>query len=242
MSKRSVTLFLTILVLLSLSPLASAAGDMTAVPNADLDLVPVLWGEGLARPLRLPGGIGLASITLAEFTAENAPTGVNLKWTTGSEINTLGFNIYRQPHGGTKVKINDALIPAKGVGFAGASYSYLDTNVSANVTYDYYLEDQDTYGVTHEHGPVTITWVPMHLYQSRLRLGSGPNALVISGEFRWEEEGDWVVSIVAPDPLVLGGVTYRLEGWFLNGVSVPGNPIQFQIYAPSTAVAVYYVP
>jgi uncharacterized delta-60 repeat protein len=65
-----------------------------------------------------------------------------------------------------KVKLNDEPI-------TGASpYNYVDANVSAGVTYDYWLEVLDVGGSSEMHGPVECTWdgnlpTAYALYQSR---------------------------------------------------------------------------
>jgi hypothetical protein len=74
-----------------------------------------------------------------------APIVVN--WTTKSEVNTAGFNLYRaESASGPFVQVNRELIPAANDPIAGASYVFTDTNVVAGVTYYYQLEDVDLNG------------------------------------------------------------------------------------------------
>jgi len=81
-----------------------------------------------------------------------------LEWTTASEVNTEGFNVYRsETEDGEYVKINQALIPAQGNPSTGASYSFVDTDVRPGRTYYYKLEDVDTSGNSTFHGPVWAT-------------------------------------------------------------------------------------
>jgi membrane-bound inhibitor of C-type lysozyme len=99
---------------------------------------------------------GATVITLTSFTATPKANQVVVAWQTGSEVDTAGFNIWRcATPTGTFAKVNAVLIPAQGTGVGGASYSWVDTNVSARQTWYYKLEDIDTHGLSTMHGPVS---------------------------------------------------------------------------------------
>ena len=86
-------------------------------------------------------------ITLATFNAIPKSGKVILSWSTSSEIDNAGFNIYRaELADGQYAKINASLIPAKGSSTEGASYEFIDTNVQNRKTYYYKLEDIDLSG------------------------------------------------------------------------------------------------
>ncbi len=81
---------------------------------------------------------------------------VVLNWTTASEIDNAGFNIYRsETENGEYVKINAALIPAQGIATEGASYKFVDWSVQRGKTYYYKLEDIDLSGIATQHGPAS---------------------------------------------------------------------------------------
>jgi hypothetical protein len=83
---------------------------------------------------------------------------VILNWTTASEIDTAGFNIYRsESKAGTYKKINSALIPARGSATQGATYTYTDSNIKLLKTYYYKLEEIETTGIATMHGVVNAT-------------------------------------------------------------------------------------
>jgi hypothetical protein len=83
---------------------------------------------------------------------------VILEWSTESEIDNAGFNTYRaESEGGEYVKINNALISAKGSSIQGTSYEFTDTNVQNRKTYYYKLEDIDLNGTPTMHGPLSST-------------------------------------------------------------------------------------
>ena len=102
-------------------------------------------------------------INLASFTATPKFSKVIIQWSTESEIDNAGFNIYRsETEDGNYIKINDSLIPAQGSSTQGASYEFTDTNVQNRKTYYYKLEDIDLSGKSTMHGPVKAT--PRWLY------------------------------------------------------------------------------
>jgi hypothetical protein len=99
------------------------------------------------------------AIVLAAFSAEVAQDGILIHWTTATEANNAGFNIYRsQQENDGYVKINSAMIPAQGDAATGHSYSFTDRPDQAG-TYFYKLEDIAIDGQTSFHGPIQVTGV-----------------------------------------------------------------------------------
>jgi hypothetical protein len=95
-------------------------------------------------------------IELAIFRTFSQNHKIILSWSTVSEIDTAGFNLYRtESEDGKYIKINDALIPAQGSSTQGASYEFIDTDVKNRKTYYYKLEDRDLNGTSTIHGPVS---------------------------------------------------------------------------------------
>jgi hypothetical protein len=101
-------------------------------------------------------GITPTVVKLSSFTATPADRAVILTWTTASEIDNAGFNLYRsESETGGYVKINSSLIPAQGSPTSGATYQYVDNNVKNRTTHYYKLEDIDLNGKSTLHGPVS---------------------------------------------------------------------------------------
>lgn len=102
---------------------------------------------------------GITAVDLASFTAEVAGPAIQLDWQTASEVDHLGFNLYRaESAGGPYTRLNAALIPGQLPGSPiGGTYNFLDTTALRGVTYYYWLEDVDLYGNTGLHGPVTAS-------------------------------------------------------------------------------------
>ena len=97
-------------------------------------------------------------INLASFTATPKFSKVIIQWSTESEIDNAGFNLYRsETEDGNYTKINSSLIPAQGSSTQGANYELIDKDVKNRKTYYYKLEDIDLSGASTMHGPVSAT-------------------------------------------------------------------------------------
>jgi hypothetical protein len=98
------------------------------------------------------------AVELARFEGWPEGPAVHVEWETVTEIDNLGFNLYRAGTAdGPYVKLNEELIPSQVPGSpVGAVYVWLDDEVQAGHTYYYKLEDLDIYGHTTLHGPVQV--------------------------------------------------------------------------------------
>ena len=110
-------------------------------------------------PARWNDGALPAAVVILSFDAAVQGEDVLLSWTTESEIDTLGFHLYRSlTLYGTRTKINPSLIPAQHPGQPlGDSYEYLDTTVEPSTTYYYWLMDEALSGARHVTGPAVVT-------------------------------------------------------------------------------------
>lgn len=97
------------------------------------------------------------AVTLVRFAAFPESSQVRVEWETATELDNLGFNLYRgESATGPWVKLNAALIPAQQPGLiTGAVYEWLDEGASPDTTVFYRLEDVDIHGVSTFHGPVS---------------------------------------------------------------------------------------
>ena len=96
------------------------------------------------------------AVTLQSWEASSADSAVDLSWTTSSELQNLGFHLYRSGSAaGPFTRITAALIPGQGSSPTGASYSYRDGSLVNGQTYFYELEDVETTGQKRRHGPVS---------------------------------------------------------------------------------------
>ena len=135
--------------------------------STEQDLSPYSWTLPLQARLGPVGGDKTVNfkveqptaVDLAAFEAAAQGNDVLLTWETASELDNLGFNIYRaESQAGQLVQINQHLIASKNLGgTVGATYSFLDESAAPGATYYYWLEDIDTSGVATKHGPVAVT-------------------------------------------------------------------------------------
>ena len=99
-------------------------------------------------------------VTLSSFTAIYEDSTPTLHWTTQSESNNLGWNIYRSlsENIGQANQINNLLIPGYGTTSEPTDYVFTDENeVENNTSYWYWLESTSYSGETDLYGPVTLT-------------------------------------------------------------------------------------
>lgn len=96
------------------------------------------------------------AVTLIGFSASGLDWSVLLEWRTGSEVDNLGFQLYRSlSPGGPWTRLTSSLIPGQGFSAMGAAYAWQDTGLTNGVPYFYRLEDVDTRSVSTFHGPVS---------------------------------------------------------------------------------------
>lgn len=98
-------------------------------------------------------------VTLSSFTAQYINDTPTLCWTTQSETNNAGWNVYRSEteEFEAAIQINTELIPGAGTTSEPTDYIYEDENeVISNSEYWYWLESVDYSGETESYGPITL--------------------------------------------------------------------------------------
>ena len=128
--------------------------DLSSIFNLDID----------AGARTTPWEIGAddiaatTAVELVSFEAFGVDGAVELRWETGSELDNLGFHLYRSlTEEGPFDQITTSVIPGLGSSPEGAKYAYRDSGLTNGVTYFYKLEDIETTGATELHGPVSAT-------------------------------------------------------------------------------------
>ncbi|MCP4630370.1 MAG: hypothetical protein GY850_43710, partial [bacterium] len=97
-------------------------------------------------------------VELISFNAVPYSGLIFLEWSTASEIDNAGFDLYRSElEDGEYVKITTSLLPAKGTPTEGASYGFVDSGLKNRRAYYYKLGDVDLNGTVTVHGPVNAT-------------------------------------------------------------------------------------
>ncbi len=99
-------------------------------------------------------------VELSTFSALYASGSAVLNWTTQSETNNQGWNIYRSDSNdfATSLQINYDLFPGAGTTSMPTEYQFTDEYpVIEGNTYWYWLESVDVGGVTDTYGPASLT-------------------------------------------------------------------------------------
>jgi len=98
-------------------------------------------------------------ITLAGFSAQALPGGVELNWTTGSEVDNYSFVLWRATDPQGEFINVSGEIRSMGQGVGNTNYSYTDHNVTPGTTYFYKISDITTYGYQTMHNNVVSATV-----------------------------------------------------------------------------------
>jgi hypothetical protein len=95
-------------------------------------------------------------------------TPIRVEWSTETEMDTAGFNVYRgeSPDGPFDVKVNAELIPPSPDPLSGGTYSVLDRSARPGVTYYYQLQEVEKTGQVSLHGPIQAKGSPFSWQQS----------------------------------------------------------------------------
>ena len=95
-------------------------------------------------------------VKLQSFSAVPGDASMLLEWRTASELDNLGFHLYRGPSSdGPWTQLTASLIPGLGSSAVGQAYSYRDAGLANGTRYFYRLEDVDASSKTTSHGPIS---------------------------------------------------------------------------------------
>lgn len=118
-------------------------------------------------------------VELSSFTAvmNNLNNAVNLTWVTQSEINLVGYRVYRGLNGELSQALNQSiLIPATNTS-QQVSYIYKDEDIMAEQVYFYWLEAAELDGSSDYYGPVIISTPGEAGYTPEIPLHTGISSL-----------------------------------------------------------------
>ena len=99
---------------------------------------------------------GTTEVRLMSFSAAAGDASVRLEWRTASELDNLGFHVYRGlSEDGPWTRVTTSLIPGLGSSATGQAYAFQDAGLVNGTRYYYRLEDVDAASRTTAHGPVS---------------------------------------------------------------------------------------
>jgi len=122
-------------------------------------------GASIDTALRFPGPLSNVTfclgptfaVTTSSFHASYAGRSVTVRWRTSSEVNVLGFNVYRVSHG-QRSKLNKRLVPSANVlhGKTTSAYSFRARLASKRLAASsrYLLQEVHTNGSRTLYGPI----------------------------------------------------------------------------------------
>ena len=89
--------------------------------------------------------------------------GTVVTWETSSEVQTLGFHLWRSATGKREdaIQVTDALVVATGSSDAGAVYTYTDIGTEQGIHYTYWLEEVQLDGSVRQVGTVQPQFIGM---------------------------------------------------------------------------------
>jgi len=118
-----------------------------------------LGGESIDLAFVIEGEEELP-IELSSFSAIFGGGSPTLFWTTQSETNNIGWNVYRSESEDLQdcFQINNDLIPGAGTVSTPTDYEYTDEyEVEPTLTYWYWIESVNNLGYTETYGPISLT-------------------------------------------------------------------------------------
>ena len=144
------------------TPVIDAEADLTALGTDGFTLN---WTTNDAVQTQIlylsMAPLAVTEVRLISFTASREARGVHLAWHTGSEVDNLGFHLYREIDG-RRTRITRSLVAGSGLMVGSRSrvtneqkYSFWDLDRgAASPQATYWLEDVDFNGKSTWHGPV----------------------------------------------------------------------------------------
>jgi hypothetical protein len=96
------------------------------------------------------------AVDLVSFMVATQGGGAVVTWQTSSEVQTLGFHLWRSTTGNRldAIQITETLIAGNGSANAGADYYYTDMTIQQGVHYTYWLQEVRLDGTTQDVGMV----------------------------------------------------------------------------------------
>ena len=172
-------------------------GDPASLPGYEehIDLAFVISGSDATLP-----------VELSAFTAVYNNKAAHLSWMTQTEVDNLGWNVYRstQNEFSTAAKVNNGIIDGYGTTSEPSYYNFVDDspNLTIGTTYYYWLESIDLGGENHIYNSVVTVTIPdpQHLPQHPslpvvYNLNAVPNPMLDHAEFEFTLDKDAVVDI-----------------------------------------------
>ena len=100
---------------------------------------------------RLQGTTAVTAVSFMRLSGRRVVAGIVVSWSTASELDMLGFNVYREVNG-KRVRANAKLVAGKGRGL----YSFLDRKAPKGKAVRYWIQAVNLDGSRSWYGPARI--------------------------------------------------------------------------------------
>jgi len=139
----------------------SAPNNVDTNGDGGPDHLSVLWATTVDSDFDcIPDNEPPVPVVLSTFTAEYVNSSLNLHWTTQTETNNIGWNVYRAEteNFNQAQQINGTIIEGAGTTTEPTEYTFTDENpVVVENLYWYWIESRDGAGTAQNYGPISIT-------------------------------------------------------------------------------------
>jgi len=95
------------------------------------------------------------AVQLISLVAKESTHGVVVEWSTGAELATFGFDIYRSRDGSFEnaIQVSDSMVLASG---DDTQYSFVDSTAHPEQIYSYWLVEVQNNGQFYQYGPLRV--------------------------------------------------------------------------------------
>jgi len=166
---------------------------------------------------------------------------ITLKWTTASETDVNGFNIYRSEQNNLNTvgnHINASLILGAGNTSETQHYSFFDETANPYQKYYYWLESIDFGGISEYYGPVK--YVPgdsdgdqeVDVYKYTKLFGAYPNPVFNNTTIKYQLKG----SVIEQDATI---IIYNVLGQLVKTIEGKKGKAEFNVYDLPTGIYLY---
>jgi hypothetical protein len=171
------------------------------------------------------------AVKLARFSARGYDQAALVEWHTASELDNLGFHLYRATTAaGPWTRLNASRIPGLGSSPEGKTYAWADRGLTNGVTYYYRLEDVDRSGVVTSHGPVSaVPAAGVPPPEDAAASEDSEEPLQPSPDVRWTAHGDPFDLSLRELQRTARGVTLELRTGGFYSLALPDGTVRLRV-------------
>ena len=240
-----VTLKFTIATATSINILINDATDAAAYFN---NIANNPTGAGVTDwTTAIEGTVGITlPVVLTAFSAvytvnENGNECVSVNWSTASETDVQGFNIYSSENDDFVMvgnHINSSLISGAGTTTEPQNYSFIDDVANPYQTYYYWLESVDFGGISEYYGPVK--YMPgdsdgdqqVDLYSKTMLYNSYPNPATHTTTIKYQLKG----SVIEQNAMIS---IYNIRGELVKKIECSKGKAEIDLSDLSSGIYLY---